>query len=202
MQYCAPLIGARHHCLTPRSHNSKASGSSSIHASNHSGGSRCSNARPGGLPAEKTSRKQCRQSISAHRQTGRGVQAGHDTGNNKQASNFRMQSQAVQAVNFRMQSQAVQAGNFRMASQTVQAVNFSKQAITATHTCGIFNVINRRHVCLLHAVCMRTSMAMCYKISATARWQRYASIRCTPIKVAASASPATSRSIPRRFTAR
>ena len=82
-----------------------------------------------------------------------GALAGQDTGNNKQAGNFRMQLQAVQAVNFRMQPQAVQAGNFRMQSQTVHAVNFSKQAITGTHTCGIFNIFNRRHVWFLGVVC-------------------------------------------------
>ena len=49
---------------------------------------------------------------------------------------------------------------------------------------------------------MRTSMAMYCKISATVRLQHYASIRCKPFKVAASASPATAPSIPRRLRAR
>ena len=33
MRHCLPLMAARPHCLMPRSHNSNASGSSSIHAS-------------------------------------------------------------------------------------------------------------------------------------------------------------------------
>ena len=42
IQHCLPLMAARPHCLTPRSHNSKASGSSSILASKPLAGStRC-----------------------------------------------------------------------------------------------------------------------------------------------------------------
>ena len=47
------LLAAWHHCLMPRSHDSRASGSSSIHASRPSAGSR----RSSGWPANRATKR-------------------------------------------------------------------------------------------------------------------------------------------------